>query len=79
MKGILAILGFLLIVALLLQFSGNNKIYAVSGCCKERTSSKSKWENIGENFKTCKSLNQRRDGDNVYDQRGFVWWDVRCR
>ncbi len=78
MKGILAILGFLLIAALLLSFQGSNKLYAVSGCCKYRTSYKASWERNGKNFKACKSLN-KKDKDNVYDQRGLVWWDSECR
>ena len=79
MKRILVILGFFLIVGLLLPFSGDNKIYAVSGCCKERSSYKAKWYQNGRNFGQCKALNQNKDGDNVFDRRGLVWWDSQCR
>ncbi len=77
MKRVLVILGFFLITGLLLPFSGDNKLYAVSGCCKERD--KDRWYPNGLNFRDCETLNQRRDGDNVFDQSGFVWWDTQCR
>ncbi len=79
MKGILTILGFLLIAALLLSFQGSNKLYAVSGCCKERNSYDAGWRPNGMNFKQCETRNQSCDGDNVFRQRGLVWWDAQCK
>lgn len=80
MKRILVILAFLIIAASLpMMIPCDNKIYAVSGCCKERNSYNAEWRQNGLSFKSCESLNQNKDGDNVYDQRGFVWWDARCR
>ena len=79
MKRILVILGFLLITGLLLPFSGDNKLYAVSGCCKERASIKAGWIRNQLDFVNCRSMNQNQDGDNVFDQRGRVWWDTQCR
>lgn len=78
MKIIFMIFGFLMIAALLLSFQGSNKLYAVSGCCKERNSYKENWSKNGMSFNACKSLNQK-DGDNVTEQRGLVWWDTQCR
>ena len=51
---------------------------AISGCCKERNSLSRGWSKSGVPFIECKSRN-RRDRDNVLDERGFVWWDVKCR
>ncbi len=78
MKRVLVILAFFLITGLLLPFSGDNKLYAVSGCCKERTSYKARWYKNEKDFKACKSLNQK-DKDKVFDQLGLVWWDTQCR
>jgi hypothetical protein len=79
MKRVLVILAFLLITGLLLPFSGDNKLYAVSGCCKERNSYDAGWRPNGMNFKQCETHNQSRDGDNVFRQRGLVWWDAQCK
>ena len=79
MKGILTILAFLIIAASLpMMIPCDNKVYAVSGCCKERSSYKARWYKNGKNFKACKSLNQK-DKDKVFDQLGLVWWDTQCR
>ena len=79
MKIIFMIFGFLLIAALLLSFQGSNKLYAVSGCCKVRNSFKENWRPNGMSFSACKKENQKKDGDNITEQRGRVWWDTQCR
>ncbi len=79
MKKIVVILGFLMIVALLLSFQGSNKLYAVSGCCKVRDSYKKNWSKNGMSFNACRKENQRKDGDNITNQQGLVWWDTQCR
>lgn len=50
----------------------------ISGACKERDSYDAQWRFNGRSFEECKADNQRRDGDNVFDQRGLVWWDSRA-
>jgi len=78
MKKTFLVLGFLLLaVAILVTFPCYNQLFAISGCCKERASYKAGWSNNGATFKQCKDLN-RQDGDDVFQQRGLVWWDVRC-
>jgi hypothetical protein len=52
-------------------------VAAISGSCKERDSYSSPWRGNGRSFEDCKAYNQRRDGDNVFDERGLVWWDSR--
>lgn len=56
----------------------SNQIFAVDGCCKERPSLTSEWRPNGMSFRDCENSNRNKDGDNVLDQRGLVWWDVRC-
>jgi hypothetical protein len=48
------------------------------GCCKERDTFSVPWRKNGLSFESCEQLNQRRDRDNVREERGFVWWDDRC-
>ncbi len=57
----------------------DNEVFAQSGCCKERDSLDSPWKRQrGVGLSECKRSNES-DGDNVFDQSGLVWWDVRCR
>jgi hypothetical protein len=53
------------------------EVAAISGACKDRESYGGGWRLNGRSFEDCKAYNQRRDGDNVFDERGFVWWDSR--
>lgn len=80
MKKVLFIAGLTLFAYL---FSGvlpcKKQLLAVSGCCKERESQSGDWERNGEDFKSCKQLNEETDQDNIFDAAGLVWWDVTCR
>jgi len=67
-----------LATAISVGFPYSNQISAVDGCCKERPSLTSGWSPNGMSFKECENLNRSKDRDNVFDQRGLVWWDVRC-
>jgi hypothetical protein len=67
-----------LAIGILASVSYKSQIFAAEGCCKERPSLASAWRPNGMSFRECENLN-RKDGDNVFDQRGLVWWDVRCR
>jgi hypothetical protein len=50
-----------------------------AGCCKERDALSSRnWRNNGLNLQNCTRLNDKKDGDNVYQPTGLVWWDGRC-
>lgn len=51
--------------------------YAVAGCCKTRPSANASWVESHRDLNQCRDQNQG-DGDNVFDERGLVWWDVRC-
>jgi len=57
---------------------GARPAVALSGCCKERGSYSSPWGRNGAGFEGCEQQNRQKDGDNVYDERGLVWWDARC-
>lgn len=50
---------------------------ALTGSCKERSSSAAAWTSNGKPFESCQALNQQKDGDNVFDERGLVWWNVK--
>src|SRR5262245_22318145 len=53
--------------------------HAQAGCCKERNSLSSRvWRQNGLSFENCRRLNDKRDGDNVGQPAGFIWWDGRC-
>ena len=56
----------------------NTETYAISGCCKERSSYTDTWYKSGKTFAQCQQANQR-DKDNIFQQQGLVWWDVNCR
>ena len=55
----------------------DDKLLAISGCCKERSSASDPWYRSGSDLKICKDLNQA-DGDNIFDPAGKVWWDLAC-
>lgn len=50
---------------------------AITGCCKERGSLDGRWRDNGQDLEQCKRSNER-DRDNVFDQSGYVWWDLKC-
>jgi hypothetical protein len=79
MKQMLLVLGFLLFAAAFsMMFPGDSQLLAVSGCCKQRASYGAPWYPNRKNFRDCENLNRNSDGDNVFDQRGLVWWDANC-
>jgi hypothetical protein len=50
-----------------------------TGCCKVRDAlSSGDWRNNGLNLQNCTQLNDKRDGDNVFQPTGLVWWDQNC-
>jgi hypothetical protein len=51
---------------------------AVDGCCKQRPSYQGNWYKNGLSYAKCKQQNER-DRDNIFDQSGLIWWDMRCR
>jgi hypothetical protein len=80
MKKYFIILGFfLLATTFLVTSTGDSPLMALSGCCKERTSYKAPWRYTKMSFTDCEERNKRRDNDYVFDRKGFVWWDKRCR
>lgn len=73
---------FLLAAALMVMVQTDNKLLAVTGCCMERNTYQEDWRphpKFKYDFQNCKRLNEQRDRDNVFDQRGLVWWNVKCR
>jgi hypothetical protein len=69
-------MGWALLAVLALTSGG--RATAMAGRCKERNSSKDAWQQNDLKFEQCKERNQQRDGDNVFDQQGLVWWDTKA-
>ena len=55
---------------------------AQSGCCNEWDYRNRRWRIIGYDLERCKDENDRRDRresrNDVYQERGDIWWDVAC-
>jgi hypothetical protein len=80
MRKVLAVLGFLLLAATLyLAPPCLAALLAQSGCCKTRNAYNERWSQVSWNFERCQQENQRGDGDDVFQPRGLVWWDLQCR
>ena len=60
-----------------LTLTAGREATAMDGHCKERDATAAAWVANTRTFEECKARNQQRDGDNVFDQQGLVWWDVR--
>jgi hypothetical protein len=62
-----------------LPFSGDES-FGVSGCCKIREcpDESCSWYVISGDYEQCDKLNKERDGDNLEDEEGLVWWDPLC-
>ena len=79
MKKVLLVLVFSMIaVAFSVVLPGDNQLFALSGCCKQRASYGAPWYPNGMNFQDCANFNENTDGDDVFNRRGLVWWDVNC-
>jgi len=81
MRKVLLLSGLLLLaVAIFLTFPCYKRVFAVDGCCKDRSSAAGIWSRNGKNYEACKNDNQRRDGgDDLLQPAGLVWWDLQCR
>ncbi len=56
-----------------------NDALAQAGCCMQRSSLDAAWRPLrGVPLQECRGRNER-DRDNVFDESGLVWWNVRCR
>jgi len=53
---------------------------AQAGCCMERETrdGNSPWVKINLDFEDCRRENERRDGDDVSEPRGYVRWSLKC-
>jgi hypothetical protein len=66
-----------LVAASCLGIPSERGVLAISGACKERDYYNQAWRRNDMAFDQCKTYNERRDGDDVFAERGTVWWDVR--
>lgn len=77
-RALVAVGGLAIALALVLALPGSEGPLAQAGCCKTRESYRDTWTRTPQSFAQCKALNERRDKDDVFEERGFVWWDLRC-
>lgn len=79
----------LLILALISLFFGlptilslDVNLLAVRGCCMQRDSlSSHNWYNNGLDFRSCRDLNSRTDGDDddlFHKKVGLIYWEENC-
>ena len=54
-------------------------LFAVSGCCKSRSSYRDSWTPNGKSFSACKSQNDAIDKDDIFRNSGLYWWDQKCQ
>ncbi|MEJ2429995.1 MAG: hypothetical protein P8075_13930 [Deltaproteobacteria bacterium] len=79
MRKIIFVFGLLLLATtFLIGLPAHYQAYALSGCCKQRDSYRSRWYKNGMSFDECRKSNER-DKDELFDESGFFWWDVECR
>ena len=55
-----------------------NQVFAISGCCMERQTLKSRWIKNKMNIRECKKRN-RPDRDNIFNKAGLIWWNQKCK
>ena len=80
MKGTVFVVGLAVLAAIYLVTGfAVDPLFAVSGCCKSRTSYRDSWTPNGMNFSTCKSINDAKDRDDVFRNSGLYWWDQKCQ
>jgi hypothetical protein len=80
MKGTVFIVGLAVLAAIYLVIGfADDPLFALSGCCKSRTSYRDSWTPNGMNFSTCKSINDAKDRDDVFRNSGLYWWDQKCQ
>ena len=70
-------ISFILTAGLWISTAPDNEVYAVAGCCKQRTSEGAPWYRTSQGLDACKDLN-RDEQDNIFTQSGKVWWDLSC-
>jgi hypothetical protein len=63
----------------MLPFS-TDKSYGQEGCCKTRQcpDDSCEWYVMGGDRASCEKINAEKDGDDVEDESGLVWWDLDC-
>jgi hypothetical protein len=81
MKKILLILALIFLcfgLPTILSLDANS--LAVRGCCMQRDNLNSPhWYNNGLDFKSCRDLNSRTDGDDLFQQGvGLIYWKENC-
>ena len=74
----LTLLLTLIVASLLAILPNQQKLFAESGCCRIRESIRYPWGRVGISFENCRILNAVKDGDNIYEPYGLVWWDISC-
>jgi hypothetical protein len=77
-RKMILLLTILSVFFLFISLSFENTSFAQQGCCKIRQSRSGSWYRINAGFDECRNLNQNKDGDDLYQPLGRVWWDQHC-
>jgi hypothetical protein len=85
MKKILLVFSFLLFMVVMTgMLADDGRLFAQyppqpTGCCKKRDWLAGEWIKTGLNLTECRKLNRTRDSlDNIFEEKGYVWWDSVC-
>lgn len=75
LKTVIVLIAFTLITAM------TEIAQAQVGCCMKRQTpdSSTPWVQVGTDFRECQRLNNDEDdNDNVFEQKGRIWWSLKC-
>jgi hypothetical protein len=85
MKKILLVFAFVLFaVALSGLLADDSRLFAQyppqpTGCCMKRDWLAGNWIKTSLNLTECRKLNRTRDSlDDIFQEKGYVWWDSVC-
>ena len=70
-------ISIMMVAGIWISTAPDNEVYAISGCCKQRSSADKPWYKSGSDLQVCKDLNVPEE-DNIFHEAGQVWWDVAC-
>jgi hypothetical protein len=74
---LIVLISFVLLLPAIIDLEDN--LSAQRGCCMERKSlSSNSWHRNSLSFRKCRDENRRRDGDNLYERRGYIYWNGNC-
>lgn len=75
----LMVIVFMALGISMMPFSGD-QTYGEGGCCMSRTcpDDSCTWYVTHGSYEDCKELNEQKDGDEVEEESGLIWWSSDC-